>query len=431
MGSYNRHFGYKFSHFGEDTKGHDLKAFGDTTGKYIFWDASADTFYIVGTLSYTGAITETGDKTITGDITHTGKQTTTETSTVAGGSAGITSNISQVAGTALTGTLRGIYVVATNGTTAATGTIRGAEIKARAATSDNTGANVATLEGISVSADAKNKTATTLRGIEIMLDGAAGGSSTLAEGLLISNNSSATQTTSYAIDINSGTASGHAAFTADIRLQNGETISNATDGVVAISGIVEAATIQSADDGHLALNTQDSNKNVRINSQTFTVDASIVAAQIKPAAGVELTNGIIGLEVEPRINDTFAGTNLHGIYSGPWKRGTGAAGDLSGTMIAYEGKLQSDSGYAGTITGPAAVLRAVNSLHGTVTTGPAVIYAHNHEGNVPWDSFILGTEALGTHSLTTATDYTGNSVAGSIKVKFNNTVYHIPLYAAA
>ncbi len=411
--------------FGVDDYGIDVKFFGATSNKYALWDQSADTFYVVGTLSHTG------DKTITGDITHTGKQTTTETSTVAGGSVGIQSNISQVAGTALTGTLRGIYAIATNGTTAATGTIRGAEIKARAATSDNTGANVTTLEGISVSADAKNKTATTLRGIEIMLDGAAGGASTLAQGLLISNNSSATQTTSYAVDINSGTASGHKAFTADLRLQNGETISNATDGVVVISGIVEAATLQSALAGHLALNTQASNKNVRINSQTFTTDASIVAAQIKPAAGVALTNGIVGLEVEPRINDTFAGTSIHGIFAGPWKRGTGAAGNLSGDFLAIEGKLQSDSGYSGTITGPAAILRAVNSLHGTVTTGPVVIYANQHEGNVAWTALLEGAEALGTHSLTTATDKTGNTKSGTLKVRFNNTEYHIQLYAAA
>lgn len=46
----NRHFGYGYSHFGEDAKGHDLKAFGDTTGKYVFWDASENTFYISGAL---------------------------------------------------------------------------------------------------------------------------------------------------------------------------------------------------------------------------------------------------------------------------------------------------------------------------------------------------------------------------------------------
>lgn len=192
-----------------------------------------------------------------------------------------------------------------------------------------------------------------------------------------------------------------------------------------------AGTIVSGATDHLLLNTQASDGNVRINSKTFSVDASIVAAQIKPAAGVALTNGIVGLEVEPRINNTFAGTNLHGIFSGPWKRGTGAAGNLTGTMIAYEGKLQSDSGYSGTIAGPVAVLRAINSLHGTVTAGPSVIYAHNHEGNVPWASFIHGTEALGTHSLTTNSDKTGNTKSGTLKVRFNNTLYHIQLYADA
>lgn len=54
--AYNRHFGYKYSHFGEDTKGHDLKFFGDTTGKYMLWDASADTLYVVGTLDIDGAV---------------------------------------------------------------------------------------------------------------------------------------------------------------------------------------------------------------------------------------------------------------------------------------------------------------------------------------------------------------------------------------
>src|SRR3972149_181519 len=48
MGQYARHFGYKYSHFGEDTKGHDVKAFGDTTGKYFLWDADINTFTIRG-----------------------------------------------------------------------------------------------------------------------------------------------------------------------------------------------------------------------------------------------------------------------------------------------------------------------------------------------------------------------------------------------
>lgn len=52
--AYNRHFGWKYSHFGEDTKGHDVKGFGDTTGKYFMWDASANKFILVGDLSING-----------------------------------------------------------------------------------------------------------------------------------------------------------------------------------------------------------------------------------------------------------------------------------------------------------------------------------------------------------------------------------------
>lgn len=51
----NRHFGAGYSHFGEDAKGHDLKVFGNTTNKYMFWDASADTLHIKGTLEFDDA----------------------------------------------------------------------------------------------------------------------------------------------------------------------------------------------------------------------------------------------------------------------------------------------------------------------------------------------------------------------------------------
>lgn len=166
----------------------------------------------------------------------------TLTNTAAAGDQGIYAAISQ-SSTALTGTLRGGYFVATNGTGAATGTIRGVEAKARAY-SDTTGGggNVAMLEGILVSADAKAETATGLRGIHIQLDGAAGSSNTLTEGLLINNNSSGTQTTAYAISINEGHVSGHKAFTADILLQNGATIDEATDGVMNLTATTIRAT---------------------------------------------------------------------------------------------------------------------------------------------------------------------------------------------
>jgi hypothetical protein len=51
---YGRDFGYKYSNFGTDTNGHDVKGFGDTTGKYFMWDASANEFIIAGTLDING-----------------------------------------------------------------------------------------------------------------------------------------------------------------------------------------------------------------------------------------------------------------------------------------------------------------------------------------------------------------------------------------
>lgn len=152
------------------------------------------------------------------------------TCAIANGTSGVRSDVTQAIGTALTGNLRGAYFVATNGTTAATGTIRGIECKARAADSSNVGANVTTLEGAYLNADPKNKNVTTMRGTQIVLDGAAGGTVTTAVGLEINNNSSGVQTTAYGISLNEGSSSGKHTYNYDIRFQTGALVDNATSG---------------------------------------------------------------------------------------------------------------------------------------------------------------------------------------------------------
>ena len=47
---HGRRFGLKQSFFGANTKGHDVKMFADATGKYAFWDASANLLTISGVL---------------------------------------------------------------------------------------------------------------------------------------------------------------------------------------------------------------------------------------------------------------------------------------------------------------------------------------------------------------------------------------------
>jgi len=153
----------------------------------------------------------------------------------AGGDKAVNTSITQ-GSSALTGNLIAGAFVATNGTAAAAdGVIYGIEAKARAATSGGTGNTIGRLTGVYASVDAKVKTATTMRAFEASLDGAAGGTSTEAVAFEAFNNSSSTQTASYAFSANGGTASGHKVYTADMRMQNGALIDNAVDGVLEIN----------------------------------------------------------------------------------------------------------------------------------------------------------------------------------------------------
>jgi hypothetical protein len=51
--AFGRFFGFKKSYFGSDTAGHDVKAFGDTTGKYMEWDASTNQLNVSGVVNVT------------------------------------------------------------------------------------------------------------------------------------------------------------------------------------------------------------------------------------------------------------------------------------------------------------------------------------------------------------------------------------------
>jgi hypothetical protein len=131
----------------------------------------------------------------------------------------------QTDGTAMTGTLRGAYIDVSNGSTAATGTIRGMELKARTQAPGDTGNDVTVLEGLSISADSKNHSVTTLRGAEFIIDGTTGGTITEAVGLRIANNLQANKaTTSYGLQIYRDSFD----YTADIQLSSGGLIGGST-----------------------------------------------------------------------------------------------------------------------------------------------------------------------------------------------------------
>ena len=139
----------------------------------------------------------------------------------------------QTDGTAMTGTLRGAYVDVSNGNIAATGTIRGMELKARTEAPGDIGNDVAVLEGLSISADSKDHSVTTMRAAEFILDGSTGGTITEAVGLRIANNLQANKaTTSYGLQIYRDSFD----YTADIQLSSGGLIGGSTGHLKITSG---------------------------------------------------------------------------------------------------------------------------------------------------------------------------------------------------
>jgi len=188
------------------------------------------------------------------------------------------------------------------------------------------------------------------------------------------------------------------------------------------SGLDSAGT--RPEDSHLHLDTENDQKNVRINSRDYTrTSGDQSAVQIKPNMSVTGTGGITGIEVAPRFADGCAGSKLVGVMSNPDLKGT--TGDLSSAMRCYEGKLESSSGSTRTVA-EAYVLHAMQALHGTVTVGPYVLKVDAGGGNVAWAGLMLLPDDV------QIADADGGSTAdGWIKVKIGTQVTYIPTFNTA
>src|SRR3989344_1152675 len=179
--------------------------------------------------------------------------------------------------------------------------------------------------------------------------------------------------------------------TADIRLQNGETISNATDGTIAICGAlavssstasslavgangatnpvlqVDASTasvatgvkitgaaagssatlasISSGTDEKLLLNSKGRSE-IRINYRTdSTTTGDFIGVQIKPGQGASKTAGnVIGAEISPRLNSGVAlaaSGSIIGAHIDTYLKGT-ATGTVNGNVRGLQVELVSD-----------------------------------------------------------------------------------------
>jgi hypothetical protein len=184
---------------------------------------------------------------------------------------------------------------------------------------------------------------------------------------------------------------------------------------------------------HLNLYTVDSNKNVRINSQTFTTAASICALQSKPRAGVNMSNDIVAIEVQPGINANYNSSGgIIGMKASPYFHAN--TGNIGSYVFCYEAQLCTDDEYAKTVTGPMACYRAKNDVHGTVTNGVFVNFIEAAGDNKAWTGFVYAN-VNGAGGFVVANDGMTdspqtNAEAGYVTIKVGSGTYQMPFYNA-
>lgn len=180
---------------------------------------------------------------------------------------------------------------------------------------------------------------------------------------------------------------------------------------------------------NLDLKTVTDSKPVRINSRNYTqATGDSIAFQATPNQTVTTTGEVFGAQFKPRIASGIDAATVNGCGIDSELKGPGA-GDLSSDLRGIN--LYMGATGTGTIGGNVVALRARAEVNINPTGHIVLIHALQHEGSQGWDGLIKFSEALGTHSMTTNADKTGNAKSGTIKVIANGTEYHIQLYAAA
>lgn len=146
-------------------------------------------------------------------------------------------------------------------------------------------------------------------------------------------------------------------------------------------GYIAMQRLKSLKGQHVDLNTEDSDKTIRINSRTYPTAASIIGFQCKPRAGAAMSNNIYGAEIEPGLNSGISGTSIIGIALRPQMKGS-VEGAVTGGIICAEAMLEGGQGR--TLTGPACVLRCYQQLKSSPSGGVYILNVDTHGDVVPW-----------------------------------------------
>lgn len=208
----------------------------------------------------------------------------------------------------------------------------------------------------------------------------------------------------------------------------GNVTGNLTGNVVATSVVATAAQ-------HLAINsgttaTDVAGKTIRMNSITNAGTAnSLIGFQSKPAQGASMANDVIGAEISPRINDTFALTgsgSIIGMHVDAYLKGT--TGNIAGDVRGMQIELVDDTGSSRTVAGNVCHLRIRSNLSCTVTGKYSALRVENEEGSKALDALVQFT--TGSGCLVEASGTVGGTQDQALKILIGTTTYYIPLHTS-
>lgn len=191
---------------------------------------------------------------------------------------------------------------------------------------------------------------------------------------------------------------------------------------------------------HLSLNsgltaTDLAGRTVRINSITNTGTAnSLIGFQSKPAQGAATAQNVIGGEISPRLNDTFALTGtgtIIGLHVDAYLKGTtgNVAGDVRGQQI----ELVTDDAGTRTITGDVVGLRMRAAFSGTISGNMTAIKIEKAEAQTNSKQWEYVLELTGDNGTIWSDGYSTETADenGAIKVRVNGQDRWIKLYGTA
>jgi len=202
-----------------------------------------------------------------------------------------------------------------------------------------------------------------------------------------------------------------------------------------VTGNVVATSVAATSGQNLALNSGTTaadvaGKTIRLNSITNIGTAnSFIGFQSKPAVGASTANDVIGGEISPRVNDTFALTgsgSIIGLHVDAYLKGT--TGNIAGDVRGMQIEMVDDGGSSRTVAGNVSHLRMRSNISYAVTGVYSALRVENEEGTKAMDCFAQFTTSSGC--LVEASGTVGGTQDKALKLYIGSTVYYVPLHTS-